>query len=88
MLGVAVASTAQALTRGKAGAVARRAADRYTDRHFGVSGGAALWRARCTRIAGGWRCRMTFNGSECTGQVLVSNRSGRAYRVRRMGCSE
>lgn len=80
-------SVADAATAKQANAKARRAADAYTKKSFGISGGASLWRARCRMSGGAWRCSVVMNGGQCSGSLKLSRGLARVYAVR-IGCGE
>lgn len=82
-----VVSVADAATTGQANAKARKAADSYTKRSFGISGGPSLWRAGCRRSAGGWRCSVRMNGGQCVGSLKLSSGLAKVYAVR-ISCGE
>ena len=78
---------AAAATRAAAQRSARSAANRYTHSHFGISGRGRDWRAACLRMLGRrWMCALVFNGGQCAGSLVLTNRlQARAVRI---GCGE
>ena len=88
MLMLVVASPAfGSATRSQANLRARRAADSYTNRNFGIGGlGFRDWRAGCTRLTYGWACVVNMNGGQCTGTLkLTGALRPYAYKI---GCGE
>ena len=85
VLSVFVAPAVAASQR-SAEAKARKAADRYTNTHFGIGGGgASLWSARCSRAKSGWRCSVRMD-SQCKGTLrLTSGLTAYGYSI---GCIE
>jgi hypothetical protein len=78
-------ATAVAASQRSAEVKARRAADRYTNIHFGIGGGASLWSARCSRAKSGWRCSVRLD-SQCKGTLRLT--SGLAAYRYSIGCIE
>jgi hypothetical protein len=77
---------AQAATRESAQVAARKSANAYTNRHYGIgfagSRGWRHWHAGCTRSRPGWVCTVTMNGGQCMGSVeLTAGLRGYAHRI-------
>jgi hypothetical protein len=68
---------ADASTQQTAKTKARKAANHYTNTHFGIgfeiADGWRHWTARCTRrSAGGWRCTVSMEGGQCMGSLKLT----------------
>src|SRR3954471_5733905 len=84
-------SAAAATTRGAAETKARKAANHYTNSHYGIgfaeSDGWKMWHATCrSRSPSGWTCKVSMNGGQCSGSVkLTRTLIPFAHRI---GCGE
>jgi len=78
---------ADAATRSQANAKARKAADAYTDKNYGISGGASFWTANCRRSSGAWKCSLGTTSGQCSGSLKLSSNLSKTYAVK-IGCGE
>jgi hypothetical protein len=92
VLACSPAAHAQAgLSNQEAARYAKREADRYVERRYGIDDLSA-WRARCHDIRperefGTFSCRVRFNDGQCAGRLRLSERTLRGHRFR-IGCGE
>jgi len=82
-----VAPAADAATTSQANAKARKAADAYTDKNYGISGGTAAWTAKCGKTSGAWKCTLRFNGGQCSGSLKLSANLSKSYAIK-IACGE
>lgn len=91
LAGIAAALTfvpaATAATKSQANAKARKAADAYTDKNYGISGGASFWTATCRTSGSAWTCSLGTTSGQCSGSLKLSSNLSKTYAVK-IGCGE
>lgn len=84
---LAVAPVAHGASTKQANSKARKAADAYTDKSFGIGGGASSWTASCRRSGKAWKCSVRMTSGQCAGSLKLSRNLSKTYSVR-IGCGE
>lgn len=91
LIGTTVASAAVTETRGRVQIKARKAANSYTNRRYGIgfpgANGWRHWSATCQAAGGRWHCSVRMHGGQCAGTVQILHDTLKTF-ARDISCSE